>query len=257
MSLAFEGKGNPLSDEGTTAVTGELGIGLPEMWSVLTVETSGCGFLSDRRPKILFERHIFHRETQGRFDVAAPDISDAKPGGYGASGIHQYERLARAIDLDRQAALRSASWGIGQVMGFNAETAGYGDVEAMVSAMQDSEDEQLRGMFAFIRASNLHGALRQRNWAKFAQGYNGKAFAENQYDTKLAQAFVRYSTHGLPDLRLRATQVYLTYRGFDPQGVDGIMGNNTRTALRRFQAANDLPATGQLDEATFAALATG
>jgi hypothetical protein len=29
--------------------------------------------------------------------------------------------------LDEQAALRSASWGIGQIMGFNAKEAGFAD----------------------------------------------------------------------------------------------------------------------------------
>ena len=37
-------------------------------------------------------------------------------------GKYQYERLAAAMVLNRRAALRSASWGIGQVMGFHAET---------------------------------------------------------------------------------------------------------------------------------------
>ena len=31
-------------------------------------------------------RHIFYRQTNGRFDHAAPDMSNAEPGGYGAGG---------------------------------------------------------------------------------------------------------------------------------------------------------------------------
>jgi len=83
---------------------------LPEIWSVLGVETSGCGFLPDRWPKLLFERHIFHRLTGGRFDAEDPDVSQPTPGGYGRSGAHQYNRLAAAaIALNRGAALQSAS----------------------------------------------------------------------------------------------------------------------------------------------------
>ncbi|MGG7377547.1 N-acetylmuramidase domain-containing protein, partial [Escherichia coli] len=42
------------------------------MWAVIHVESSGAGYQADRRPKILFERHVFHRLTGGRFDAAHP-----------------------------------------------------------------------------------------------------------------------------------------------------------------------------------------
>jgi hypothetical protein len=47
-------------------------VGLAEIWAVFSVETSGCGFLTDRRPKILFERHIFSHLTNGRYDAQNP-----------------------------------------------------------------------------------------------------------------------------------------------------------------------------------------
>jgi hypothetical protein len=43
------------------------------------------------------------------------------------------------MTFDEQAALESASWGLGQVMGFNAKTAGFADVHAMVDAMVAGE----------------------------------------------------------------------------------------------------------------------
>lgn len=49
-------------------------------------------------------------------------------------------------------------------------------------------------------------------------------------------------------------QQILTSLGFDPQGIDGKLGPNTRAAISKFQAANGLPATGNLDAATFAKL---
>src|SRR5271169_4112779 len=115
-SLPFQGTAWALSTDGLGAVSQKLGVHAPEIWTVLAVETSGCGFLPDRRPKILFERHIFSRETNGQLDASNPDISDRTPGGYGADGAHQYDRLEQALILDRKAALRSTSWGIGQVM---------------------------------------------------------------------------------------------------------------------------------------------
>src|SRR5260221_2329921 len=117
MPLEFIGKSLALSKEGLAAAAQSLSVKAPEIWAVMAVEASGCGFLPDRRAVILFERHIFHRLTGGRFDDGA--ISDPAPGGYGAGGAHQYDRLSRAIAKDRRAALQSASWGLGQIMGEN------------------------------------------------------------------------------------------------------------------------------------------
>jgi hypothetical protein len=110
MALEFVGSSLALSKNGFATVATSLTVKAPEVWAVLAVETSGCGFLADRRPEILFERHCFHRLTKGRFDDG--DISDPQPGGYGAGGAHQYDRLARAIAKDRTAALQSTSWGL-------------------------------------------------------------------------------------------------------------------------------------------------
>ena len=255
MATEFVGKGTPLSQQGIDTASTRLGVGAAEIWAVLTVETTGCGFLPDRRPKILFERHVFHRETDGRFDAAAPDLSDRTAGGYGQGGAHQYDRLARAVAFDRRAALCSASWGIGQVMGFNAKSVGLGSVEDMVQEMAASEDAQLRAMLEFVRTNGLHLAMQQHTWRTFARGYNGPDFEKNAYDTKLAQAFTRLSAGGLPDLRVRAAQILLTYHTIDPGPIDGEIGNRTRTALRTFQQQAGLAATGEPDEPTMAALA--
>src|SRR5574340_560510 len=212
MSTAFTGQALPLDPDGLAQVTEHLGVKAPELWAVLGVETGGCGFLPDRRPVILFERHIFSRATAHRYDDAYPDISRRTPGGYGERGAWQYQRLERACALDRKAALESASWGIGQVMGFNARLAGY------------------------------------------AGGYNGPDYARNQYDSRLAAAHCKYQQGPLPDLALRAAQIYLTYLGFHPGPVDGVMGRYTRAALREFQEERGLPEGDAVDDVVLAAL---
>ncbi len=256
MAEQFVGRALPLGREGLSEVVGELGVTAAEVWAVLTVETRGCGFLPDRRPLILFERHIFSRETQQKFDADHPDISNPGWGGYGAGGAAQYRRLERAIALDRRAALRSASWGIGQLMGFNAELAGYADVEAMVVAMTQSEDQQLLGMTREITHNQLERALRAHDWPAFARGYNGPKYAENRYDIRLAAAYQKFKMGPLPDLDVRAAQVYLTYLGYNPGPVDGLMGRFTRSALHDFQSKLGLSVTDDVDEVLLSRLAT-
>ena len=255
--MDFAGAANPLSNDGISQAADRLGVDAARIWAVLRVETQGCGFLVDRRPQILFERHWFHRQTGGTFSQAAPDISNPTPGGYGSSGAAQYARLERAIALDRRAALRSASWGIGQVMGFHAESLGFSDVEALVTAMRAGEDEQLRAMTNFIVAENLHRPLQEEDWVAFARGYNGSDFAKNQYDVRLRHEYADIQENGPPDLQIRTAQVQLMFRGFNPGPIDGQFGNLTRGAVRRFQVAVRLPVTGDLDAPTVAALQKG
>src|SRR5215472_1200208 len=90
----FQGSGLALSNDGLAQVASNLATHAAEIWTLLAVETSGCGFQPDRRPEILFERHIFHRLTNGKFDDG--EISDPSPGGYGQRGAPQYDRLALA-----------------------------------------------------------------------------------------------------------------------------------------------------------------
>ena len=250
----FASTGTPLTNDALVGASTALEVALPEIWAVLAVETRGCGFLEDRRPAILFERHVFHERTGGRFDDEAPDLSNPDPGGYVKGGGYQYKRLAGALALDRDAALASTSWGIGQVMGYHAVWLGYPGVEGMVARMIESEDGQLEAMMRFVRHRALDGALRAKNWAAFARGYNGSGYKKNAYDEKLESAFLHFSLNGLPDLRVRAAQVLLTYAGLEPGPVDGVLGNRTRLALRQFQQRAGLLVTADVDDATLTAL---
>lgn len=220
---------------------------------MLQVETRGCGYFADRRPVILFERHIFSRRTKGRFDARASDISNSKAGGY-AGGVAEYERLEKALALDASAALMSASWGLGQVMGFHAVDLGYGSVEQFVDRMMASEDEQLGALAAFIEKNGLAKAMQNHDWATFAKGYNGPAYAKNQYDKKLASAYLRLSTQAPPDVSVREGQLRLMFLGFEPGTPDGALGPHTQAALKKFQAKQQLPITAVFDAATMDAL---
>ena len=253
----FVGTAAPLTQAGFDAVSSRLGVDAPSLWSLVTVETRGFGFLADRRPKILFERHVFHRRTGGRFSAAHPDISNHTAGGYSRDTAGEYLRLERASALDHQAAIESTSWGLGQVMGFNAVSLGYPSAAEMIVAFMQGEDAQLEGSERFIAGNvSLAKAFRMRDWGRVARFYNGIGYAKNQYDKKLARCHNTYSTKGTPSIELRAAQARLTYLGFDPGAVDGLIGRATRAALTAFQTANALPATGTPDVRTLDALRT-
>lgn len=250
--MNFQSQGRPISAKGMDQVCCTLGVSQPEVWAVLTVETRGIGFLPDRRPQILFERHVFHKLTEGKHDTVNSSISSSLPGGY-VGGPGEYHRLEQAMKLDGGAALQSASWGIGQVMGFNYGVAGFASIDAMVTDMVRDENAQLLAVANFIKGNNLAGALQLQNWVSFARGYNGQDFKKNEYDTRLAAAHARYKAL-LPDLALRAAQVALLYLGINPGPIDGFRGRRTRSAMIQFQQRVGLPTTGELDRDTESSL---
>ena len=244
----FTGPGAPLTAEGLDAARAGLDVPLAALWSVLAVETSGSGYQADRRPKILFERHIFSRLTSHRFDADDPDVSAPTPGGYGPGGAHQYLRLEAAIQLDRDAALQSASWGLGQVMGENHRAAGFDNAGQMVDAFVGSEDAQILGMARFIKACGMDAALAKLDWTSFARRYNGPHYAANHYDEHLKAHYQRFLNGPPPDLTVRAAQTYLLYRGYDLV-VDGVLARVTTDAVKAFQTKIGLKPTGVIDEA--------
>jgi hypothetical protein len=185
-----------LSDTDYQAAANTLKCEVAAIKAVAAVESAGGGFLSDGRPKILFEAHIFGKLTQHVFDadypsVSAPNWETGKK--YYQRGSAEYSRLELAYPLNPSAALSSASWGKFQIMGFNFSSAGYADVLAFVRAMYESEEKHLDAFVSFLGSCKLDQAIRTKAWDTFAAGYNGANYKENNYDAKLAEAYVRFS----------------------------------------------------------------
>lgn len=165
---------------------------IPAIRAVADVESKGAGFYPSGRLVILFERHKFTKYTNGRFDKDHPDISNSQPGGY-LKGEREWTRFEKAAALHMQAAALSTSWGRFQTMGFNFKVCGFASVDDMVAAYDTGEPAQLRGFVNFIKSNvRLHRALRNKNWATFAECYNGSNYAINKYDVKLANAYRKF-----------------------------------------------------------------
>lgn len=171
-----------------------LGVGPAEIRAVTEVESRGHGFEGDR-PIILFEPHVFSRLTRHRYDDTQGGVSYPVPGTkpYPKTQAERWAQMEYAAKLDEAAALQSASWGLFQIMGFNFAAAGFSSVALFVLAMKRSERDHLMAFVSFVKANKLDDELRAHDWAGFARGYNGPNFAKNAYDTKLAQAFTKWS----------------------------------------------------------------
>jgi hypothetical protein len=104
-----------------------------------------------------------------------------------------YAEIRAAYDIDAEAALLSTSWGLGQIMGSNWKTTGAESVVLMVREAMESEGNQLKHMANFIKSAGLIDEIQNKDWAGFAKKYNGPAYAQNQYDVKLASAYERFS----------------------------------------------------------------
>lgn len=166
--------------------------------SVSDVESRGAGFLFDKddnqwRIKILFERHIMYRLLDKKFgrDKAldhvrtSPDVVNTRTGGY-SGGTAEHDRLKKARRIDKDLGLESASWGMFQLMGFHWERLGYKSAVDFVLTLSKGEPEQLEAFCRFIETDKrLLNAIRSRDWAMFAEIYNGRDYKKNKYDTKM------------------------------------------------------------------------
>jgi hypothetical protein len=262
MPTEFAGPAKRIDDKAVEAAAKKLGCAVAAVRAVIDVESRG-GFLPDGRPKILYERHYFSRLTKRAHDSKHPDISAKKFGGY-KGGAAEYERLGRAIALNRDAALRSASWGAFQIMGDNCKLAGFKNVEDYVAATVAGEPEQLDAFVNFVTNTNLDDELRRLDWVGFARGYNGPAYAVNKYDKKLAAAYEFHSAGGaratspLPVLKMgdtgEAVQALQKALGIKD---DGDFGPATKAAVVAFQKKHRLYSDGVVGKNTWAKLGVG
>lgn len=194
MDRNFIGASKRLDDLDLPRLGALIGVGEDEIHAFIDVETRGHGFDDKGRPIILFERHKFYEYVPAAKRTAAVNagLASKTPGGYG-SQADQYPKLLKAIDIDETAALKSCSWGLGQVLGANFADCGYDSVQDFVKGMMADEDIQLKASIDFIIKNGLGPKLKAHDWAGFAAGYNGKNYRINQYDTKLADAYRKWS----------------------------------------------------------------
>jgi len=199
-SLPEQGKSLTIDDYKDMAH--RLGCKTSALMAVGEVEAPFGGFLFDGRVRILFERHVFSKLTQHKYDSIASDVSSQTPGGY-KGGAAEWLRLERAAGLNisdnnlANIASESCSWGKFQLMGYNYDLVDCPDINNFITTMMSGEQGQL-GLFGrFIRSTGLAKELQEQNWAKFALRYNGPRYQMNHYDSKLKFAEAKFAALGV------------------------------------------------------------
>lgn len=155
-----------------------LDIPLSTCVAVIAVESSGNPFGPDGRLTIRFEDHKF-RKFSGDSSFYATNGSQS----------HEYDVLAKAIEIDEDAAYQSISMGAAQIMGFNCEVIGFDSAKEMFEVFQFSKDNQIVGFFKFMEFymdGVLLTAARNNDFLTFANLYNGKG--HKGYDAKIMKA---------------------------------------------------------------------
>lgn len=221
-------------------------------------------------PLILYEFHVFHRYpglTDAQRDeavsrnLAAPRWGDLP---YAKSQSARYNQLKRAATINEQAAYAACSWGVGQVLGENAEWLGYGTPKALAEKAMEGVAGQIEVMLAFVRKAGLMDELQARDWRGFARRYNGSGQVDF-YSTRMAAAYKRHaganwqpSTTPAQSLRVgsRGDQVAELQRKLRSLGyhlhVDGDFGPATRRMVSQFQTENGMTADGIVGAKTMA-----
>lgn len=185
MAAIYNTKGKYLK-----AMANQLGIDAASCAAVLQIEAGGKGF-SNNKMIVRFENHIFW----GQWGKANPntfnqhfkfDSGKTWQGHYfraNANGAwesfhgnqsSEWKVLDFARTLNDTGALKSISMGAAQIMGFNHAAVGYNSVQDMFNTMNGSIKPQLDGMFAFIQGKKTCiDGLKEKDYVKFASGYNG------------------------------------------------------------------------------------
>ncbi|HEY8066648.1 MAG TPA: N-acetylmuramidase family protein [Methylosinus sp.] len=204
----FSGAARRITVADIEAAADSLQCEVAALRAVLAVESRGAGFDAKKRPIILFEPHVFHRQlvrdmrAKGQVNGPGSRLERAIDAGlsypkwgakpYPKTSDGNYDRLARAIAIDEESAYRAVSIGMGQVLGENFEAAGHSSAVEMFRAARESEAAQLGHMIGFIKHRRLDDELRRKDWKDFARGYNGPGQVE-KYAGALAKAYKKWA----------------------------------------------------------------
>lgn len=138
----------------------------------IKVESGGKGFDS-KTGKILIQ---FEPAWFKKMATFVPS------GAWSVNGVErqakEWEAFNAAYAIDRDAAMKSTSIGLPQIMGFHWKRLGYANVGAMWDDFKVSEQNQIKALEKFIATdARLLKAFYEKDWHMMAYIYNGSGYA--------------------------------------------------------------------------------
>lgn len=190
-----------LTNEDYIEVAEELGVEPAAIKAVVEIETGRVhsGFYDIGKPLVNFDLSVFRTYARRNgVDLSkftrSHSVVFSKPNvkKYGSYQGGQHARLEKAMEIDSLTAVQGTFWGLFQLGGFNWKKCGAESPSDFVEKMSRSERDQLEMFASFIKNSGLLKALRNKDWATFAKGYNGPSYAAKGYHRRLAAAYKKY-----------------------------------------------------------------
>ncbi|SIT50600.1 putative phage-encoded peptidoglycan binding protein [Paraburkholderia piptadeniae] len=198
-----------------TDMATHLGVEVAAIKAIVQQESQGHPFLENGLPPILYERRHFFDLAVAKRDgkhgsrqniknkkpptnpyPEHPDLCFKGPDNYGAGGLHQYEKLARAAALDFEIALKACSWGGFQILGEYYASCGCATVFEFVNTFLSGTDGQAKIFISFMKnvKPRAVAGLKEHDWEKVAASYNGASWRKQNpdYASNLGKYYDQY-----------------------------------------------------------------
>lgn len=184
-----------IDDYDIPRIASYIGVGEDEIHAFMEVEAAGSGFDSSGRPKMLFEPHKFyiHLGEGPKRDAAVKAGLAYKRWGGKPYPKESYTRLAAAMQIDADAAIKSCSWGLTQILGEYYDELGYASPLAMVQAYMADEAQHLEDTIKLLKLWKIDDDLRAHRWEVVARAWNGAGYAKHNYHGKLKAAYIKWT----------------------------------------------------------------
>jgi peptidoglycan/xylan/chitin deacetylase (PgdA/CDA1 family) len=187
----------------------EIGVSPASIAAVIYVETAGQAFGEDGRMTIKFEPCVFYEmwgsnqteEFSQYFECNRPNDRFRESATENFTELHgdhfrEWTAFSLARTLNEDAAMRSISMGLGQIMGFNYHAIGYSSANEMFNALSNSTKSQLDALFLALSYKDATGKscldpLKTEDYVLFANCYNGEG-RDQEYGSRISQAAESY-----------------------------------------------------------------
>ena len=239
----WKGAARPISFNRLTDAADQINAEPSAIRAVWMTEAGGKYFYADGSLIRRFEPHKMPRATTNWRDS------------FGIKRAKREQMFQAAYERSPVAALNATSVGAPQIMGFNAEMAGYEHSHDMTERMADDADEHVTAFINLITNWGLDTALRAKDWEAFTRRYNGSGQVK-AYSAKIEANYRRVEGRASPVVlregssgaAVRELQKLLGVR------VNGNFDQWTETNLIQFQASRGLVADGIVGAKTWAEL---